>query len=185
MSRQPGVSTEAAASSQHPHQGGVTTLMSRVARRSLPPSLTQKQTKHSTAGGAQLGWREQALMREPGRSGSFVAREGAEAVIETHIRPQVRVAWGQGPAPQKHASAITLRSQHDLAPPRTRQGRRLTWEVLAAASSGTPCPAAMEQHQAPLVSFLAAQRVWGQVADLQARELCQEVGEGHPDSERN
>ena len=43
---------------------------------------------------------------------------------------------------------------------------RLTWVVLAAAGSGAPYPAPVEQNQVPLVYLLAAQGVQGQVADL-------------------
>lgn len=51
----------------------------------------------------------------------------------------------------------------------------LTWKVRTAPSTGAPCPAAVEQNQVPFVQLLTAQGVWGQVADLQPRELAQEI----------
>lgn len=56
----------------------------------------------------------------------------------------------------------------------------LTWVVLAAPRGGAPRPAAVEQDQVPSVHLLAAQGVRGQVADLQARELPQEIRKRHP-----
>lgn len=59
-----------------------------------------------------------------------------------------------------------------------------TWVALAAPSCRASCPAAIEDHQVPLVDLVTAQRVWGQVTYFQSRELLQEIRKGHPEEQR-
>lgn len=55
-----------------------------------------------------------------------------------------------------------------------------TWVVPAAASRRTPSPRVFELCLRPLFVVVPCERIWGEVADLEAGILAQEVGKWHP-----
>lgn len=58
--------------------------------------------------------------------------------------------------------------------------RALTWVVPAAPCSGASPPVPIHLGEFPLLVGVTGEGIRGQVADLQARIMPQEVTEGHP-----
>lgn len=59
----------------------------------------------------------------------------------------------------------------------------LTGMVPAASSGASSPPPAFKRDCAPETSGVLAESVWGQVTDLQPRELTQKLLERHPDTD--
>lgn len=60
----------------------------------------------------------------------------------------------------------------------------LTWVVPAASCGGAPPPVPIHLGEFPLLVGITGEGVWGQVADLQAGIVPQEVTERHPGKSR-
>lgn len=61
----------------------------------------------------------------------------------------------------------------------------LTWVVPAASRGGAPPPVPIHLGEFPLLVGITGEGVWGQVADLQAGIVPQEVTERHPGKSRD
>ena len=56
----------------------------------------------------------------------------------------------------------------------------LTWVIPAAPCGGASPPVPVHLGEFPLLVGVTGEGVWGQVTDLQAGVMPQEVTEGHP-----
>lgn len=86
---------------------------------------------------------------------------GGEGEREWQPRPLGGIQAGM-PWPQRHVATA------------------LTWVVPAAPCSGASPPVPIHLGEFPLLVGVTGEGIRGQVADLQARIVPQEVTEGHP-----
>lgn len=90
-----------------------------------------------------------------------------------------------GETPRFTISLKSPDSSANVLPPHFPPMSRIhTWVVSAASSSAASPPLPVIERGAPLLQPSVLQRVGCQVADLQTRELTQEVVERHPERQR-
>lgn len=122
------------------------------------------------------------LLHEPHQKGAPILPIQGIIIHILQTQHKLRVGRECGWSTEKYNPLYEVVWQNFLL--RHPYGFSVTSVIEAAASSGADPPCPVELVVVPAAYIVTRERVWGQVTDLQLRELPDEVWIGHPE-ERN